>query len=548
MTAVSAELSSVLRALPGAALLVDGSGRVLAANESACTLTGSPLARLDGSPLAELVVESEEVLRSRLEMWSRSRQSLPGGLTWRDSTGRQIPLRCDGAAVVPAGESSHAVVLLLLHPRLDTREPFHLLREKVDALTGEVRERRRLERERAILLQREKDARLEAERQSRLKDEFLATLSHELRTPLNAILGWTELLQGDPGAGVLEEGREVIERNARLQKQLIEDLLDVSRIISGRVRLEMGVVDVPSVVHSAVQSVRPMAKERRVRLESVQGSLSGWVHGDADRVQQIVWNLLTNALKFTPAGGDVCISIAESGGKAEISVRDTGEGIDPAFIPHLFERFRQAEATTTRRHGGLGLGLSIVRQLTELHGGRVEAESEGLGKGATFRVYLPLTLGEPRMPAGKPVEKSPAAIEAENGTALRGLRVLVVDDEPDSREVLRRLLRRAGADVEAAGSADEAMELAGRSSLDAIVSDIAMPGVDGYELVRRLRETETFREGRRPVVAVSAFVRPEDRARSRVAGFDEHLAKPLDPDELIRLLRHLVNRSAQSNA
>jgi signal transduction histidine kinase/ActR/RegA family two-component response regulator len=388
--------------------------------------------------------------------------------------------------------------------------------------------------QRAQLLESEQAARSEAERASRLKDEFVATLSHELRTPLSAILGWAHILR-EPAIepDQIRAGVEVIERNARAQAQIIEDLLDMSRIIAGQIRLDVQQVDLADVVESALGTVRPAAEAKGIRLHTIIDPKIGAVRGDPQRLQQIVWNLLSNAIKFTPKDGRVEVSIARVNSHVEIAVADTGQGIRPEFLPHVFDRFRQADGSTTRRHSGLGLGLSIVKQLVELHGGTIRAKSAGADQGATFTVELP------RMPvhaeeSERAHPQTPAPVSfAHEPMSLTGLRVLVVDDEPDAREIVRRLLAGHGAVPECAASAIEALAAFRKMRPDVIISDIGMPEKDGYELIKDIREMEKSLGGTTPAVALTAFARSADRTRAMLAGYQMHLAKPVEPAELI---------------
>ncbi|HEY3065333.1 MAG TPA: PAS domain-containing protein [Methylomirabilota bacterium] len=375
-----------------------------------------------------------------------------------------------------------------------------------------------------------------AQEANRAKDEFLATLSHELRTPLHAMLGWTGILRrATMDSAEHNRAIEVIERNTRLQAQLIEDLLDVSRIVTGKLRLDVRPLDLPPVIEAALDSVRVAAAAKAIRIETALDTDVGPVSGDADRLQQVVWNLLSNAIKFTPRDGRVSVSLEGIGDHARISVSDTGVGISPAFLPHLFERFRQADSTATRTHGGLGIGLALVRHLVELHGGRVRAESAGEGQGATFTVELPL-LPTTTTPAALRSELTPAA---EGLPALDGVRVLVVDDEADARELVTAVLERCGAIVEPAASAAEAEAALERSTPDVVVSDVGLPGEDGYALVRKLRSLDGERAGI-PAVALTAYAHPADRTRALLAGFQMHLAKPIEPEELAAVVANLA--------
>ena len=411
------------------------------------------------------------------------------------------------------------------------------------ALAREQEARRvadRLSEELGHLLERERASRAEAEAANRAKDEFLAILSHELRTPLNAVLGWARILKTTPENGaLLHRAVDTIARNAELQAQLIDDLLDVSRIVAGKLSLEISAVDLRRVVEDAVQSVSAAAAAKGVRIEIESGGVSGFVAGDSRRLQQVVWNLLSNAVKFTPTGALVRVAVRPDADWIEIAVSDSGAGIDPSFLPHVFERFRQADSTTTRGQGGLGLGLAIVRHIVEQHGGEVQATSEGLGRGATFTV---------RLPRRKPTETTADSGEAHTplpampapGPLLSGLRILVVDDEPDSRDVVATALGEYGAVVTAVDSAREALRQLGASSPHVLVSDISMPGEDGYELIRRVRAQPDASRARVLAIALTAYARPEERLQSLMAGFDAHVAKPIDPAELATVIARLA--------
>jgi PAS domain S-box-containing protein len=392
-------------------------------------------------------------------------------------------------------------------------------------------------------------ARRQAEEANRLKDEFLATVSHELRTPLNAILGWAQILRGnDVGPEDVEHGLDTIERNARAQAQLIGDLLDVSRIVSGKLRLDLRTVDLPPIVEAAIEACRPAADAKGVQLDRFLDASAGPVDGDPDRLQQVVWNLISNAVKFTPRGGRAEVLLRRGGGgedaTAEIIVSDTGHGIDPQFLPHVFDRFRQADATTTRQHGGLGLGLAIVRHIVELHGGSIEAHSEGENRGATFVVSLPLTrtkqVSEPMDPlqgSSRPVQTNDEAM------SLMGLRVLVVDDDPDSRDLVGKILQDGQADVSTADSVAEALAALQRDRFDVLISDIGMPAEDGYSLLQRIRALELPGNGHLPAVALTALARAADRTRAINAGFDLHLTKPIEPGALRAAVARVAGRT-----
>lgn len=394
-----------------------------------------------------------------------------------------------------------------------------------------------------------KQARDEAETANRIKDEFLANLSHELRTPLQAILGWAQLLQRTRRDDTdLHEALRVIVRSAEAQAQMIEDVLDVSRITSGRLRLETQPLDPVQVVEAAVKSVRPTAEAKGISLEVRAQREAGQVLGDPTRLQQVVWNLLTNAIKFTPTGGHVTASIGRVSNDIEISISDTGQGISADFLPFMFERFRQAGRAGSRGVSGLGLGLALVRHLTEMHGGTVSAESGGEGLGSTFRVRLPVKMNEPtstgshtRLPGDllrQMLEESPP---------LMARRVLVVEDEPDARELLSRVLRGCGAHVDAFDSAEKALNALESNNYDCLVSDIALPGRDGYSLISEIRATESIRELRTmPALAMTAFARPEDERKALESGFQRWLRKPVDPLRIASVLVDLLEEPTPS--
>ena len=415
----------------------------------------------------------------------------------------------------------------------------------------DISDRREQERQRISLLTREQEARADAESANRLKDEFLATLSHELRTPLNAIIGWAHLLR----TGTLDEataGRalETIDRNAKAQNQLINDILDVSRIITGKLHLTLQPVDPGAVMEAALDTVRPTAAAKEIKIEASLEPSVGTVSGDPDRLQQVVWNLMTNAIKFTPKGGKVQVKLRRVDSQALIVVADSGPGISPEFLPHVFERFRQGDASTTRSHLGLGLGLAIVRHLVELHGGTVEASSAGEGQGATFAVHLPLVnarRSEDRtIPAGAEAAAADAAPHAAPAPAprLEGVRVLLVDDDVEGREAMTAVLQKRGAQVISAASSQEALEAIGREQPDVLLSDIEMPGEDGHSLIRKVRELPADRGGDIPAAALTAYARGEDRQKALLAGFQVHVSKPVQPDELAAVIAELAGRRA----
>ena len=405
--------------------------------------------------------------------------------------------------------------------------------------TGFVRDltaRVHAEREREQLLIRESNARREAETASRAKDEFLATLSHELRTPLNAIVGWTRmLLDGTMDERSARKALQVIDRNAHLQTQLVADILDVSRIITGGLRLDLRPVDLGSVIGAALDAVRPAADAKQVRLRSRLAASTRVHQGDPDRLQQVVWNLLSNAVKFTPARGSVEIALLDgSDGGVRIKVQDDGGGIEPAFLPHVFERFWQADGSVSRQHGGLGLGLAIVRHLVELHGGTVLAESAGPGKGSTFTVELPRADSDRTLTL--PAEHRRRAIERsrpDHAISLAGCRALVVDDQEDARDLLTAILQTAGAEVRTASSVDEALRHLETSPADVLLADVGMPGADGYALIREVRRRDAQTGRRLPAAAITAYVGTRDRTHALAAGFDLHISKPIRPATIL---------------
>jgi signal transduction histidine kinase len=493
----------------------------------------------EGAPVGTLVIRDD-----RTEQWERLRRYLAtvaavslaallvallaGRLAGRAISAPILALAGTARAVsegndfsvraVPRGRDEVGVLVATFNDMLDGLERRDAELRRIQAeLEQRVEERTGLLRE--------------AEDANQLKDQFLATLSHELRTPLNAIVGWTTLLmQGNLQADAAARAVTVIDRNARAQTKLIEDVLDVSRIVSGKLRLNVAVLDLTAVVKSAAESVSHAAAAKRIRLKLLLEAGTGPVSGDPDRLQQVVWNLLSNAIKFTPAGGTVTVQVEQGDSSMNLVVRDDGAGIAPDFLPYVFERFRQADPSTTRAHGGLGLGLAIVRHLVELHGGTVRTASDGPGRGSTFTVALPLVAEA----APRPVAAGPSG-----SPDLHGLYVLVVDDEVDGRSFVETALAGYGAEVKGVGSAADAMAaLAGRVP-DAIVCDIEMPGRDGLDLIREVRLLPAAR-GRIPATALTAHVRPEDRMRSLVAGFQVHLSKPVDPIELAVVVAGLV--------
>jgi signal transduction histidine kinase/CheY-like chemotaxis protein len=393
--------------------------------------------------------------------------------------------------------------------------------------------------------QTDRMARSEAERLGRIKDEFLANLSHEIRTPLNAILGWSQLLEpGKTCEADLIEGLKVITRNARTQARLIDDLLDMSRIVSGKMRLDVQRVDLPAVIDAAIESVKPAAEAKGIKLQKVIDPIAGPVTGDPSRLQQVVWNLLTNAIKFTPKGGNVQVVVERSNSHVELSVSDTGIGIPADFLPHVFERFSQADNSVGRGYAGLGLGLAIVKSLAELHGGSVRVKSGGEGKGTTFIVSLPISVVH-TLDAGENLQR--AKIDKNESLLhtpdLKGIKIVVVDDEADAIGLVKRIMEDRGATVTACTSGTECLDRIAKLRPDVAIMDIGMQEMDGYTLIGKLRALSPEHGGRTPAVALTAFVRSEDRRQAMLAGFDVHVAKPVEPGELVAVVSRLARRN-----
>ena len=510
-----------------AIFMLDTEGRVTSWNSGAEQMLGYTVDEVLGQPAARFFVKGDDVLEREMQEAQATGRATSTG--WR--------VRKD---------AGHRYVEGLLNAVRD--DDGRLL--GYAKLMKDVTDKRRAEAEREHLLLSERAARSEAERASRMKDEFLATLGHELRTPLNAILGWSQVLRCLPGANPeIDDGLKVIERNARAQAQIIEDLLDMSSIISGKVRLDMQKVELASIVTAAINGVRPAAAAKGIHLVERIEPLARPVSGDPNRLQQVFWNLLTNAVKFTPEGGQVAVTLERKGTHAAVCVADNGSGIDDAFLPHVFERFRQADASASRRHGGLGLGLSIVKQLVELHGGVVSAASDGKDKGSRFTVELPLAAVDTyAVEAAAGREPRPSALSSDIAAPLpranlKGVRVLVVDDEPDARDLVERLLTECAAIVTTAASASEALQQVTREKPDVLVSDIGMPEEDGYTLMRWIRKLDGDR-GDIPAIAFTAYARAEDRTKAMQAGYQLHLAKPVEPAKLIAMVAKLAKRPA----
>jgi PAS domain S-box-containing protein len=524
-TAAIAEREARFRQLadtmPQLAWIARGDGHISWYNRRWYEYTGTTPQQMEG--WGWQAVHDPDVLPEVLERW---RSSIATGAVFE----MELPLR--------AADGTFRPFLTRVAPlRDDAGQVVQWFGTNTD-----VTEQRRAAEEREQLLEREREARSVAENASRMKDEFLATLSHELRTPLNAILGWAHLLgQGQRSAEELARGMRTIERNARAQTQIVEDLLDMSGIVGGKVRLEVQRVDLAALISSSIQAVAVSAEAKGVRIDTVLHSRAAPITGDPARLQQVLWNLLSNAVKFTPRGGRIEVRLERVGADAKLTVADTGEGIEPAFLPFVFDRFRQGDASTTRRHGGLGIGLAIVKQLVELHGGKVHARSAGPDQGSSFTISLP---GAGSEHSSQP-EISPQPVDASDAADapldVSGVKVLVVDDEPDTRAVIQRLLEGYGAEVRTAGSAAEALALLESEVPTVLVSDIGMPGEDGYALIRRIRAMPAPK-GRIPALALTAYARPEDRVKAVIAGFQMHVAKPVEPAELVALVASLAQR------
>jgi signal transduction histidine kinase/CheY-like chemotaxis protein len=410
-----------------------------------------------------------------------------------------------------------------------------------EALAEELGRRVGVALENAQLYAAAQAAAQSAEEASRAKDEFLATVSHELRTPLAAILGWSTLLKDRISDPTVVKPIAVIHRNAQAQVKIIDDILDVSRVITGKLRMDVRATDLAAITRDALEVIRPSADAKRIKLELTTHCDPCPLVADPERLQQVVWNLLSNAVKFTEAGGTISVSVAKEDEQLVLEVRDTGKGIEPEFLPLVFDRFRQADPSTTRRVGGLGLGLALVRHIVELHGGRVIASSEGIGAGTTMTIILPIRA----VTAAATLRAAELVSDASTPSSLTGIKVLVVDDEPDARDVVAAVLLDAGAEVDSAGSAAEGFQAFKRFRPDVLVSDIGMPDEDGYAFIRRVRGLSTAEGGRIPSLALTAFAREEDRSRAISAGFTTHIGKPVNPAALVGAVANLWNIRAR---
>lgn len=531
----------IAKILPEPVALVTGEGEILFANQTFEKVFHKNGDSINGGNLFDRTITQPDKLAEFLRNCSRSRQMTIGALHLLDENGQNSICRCEGALLEPAGENRTAKIFLRLKTKEASSRQFSLLTEKIGALNKEILERKRAEERNETLYH-------EAVEASRLKDEFLATLSHELRTPLNAVLGWARILRtGSLDEDAFSKALETIERNARSQSQLIEDLLDVSRIITGKLRLDVRPIDIASIIEVAVDSLRPSADNKSIRLQVILDPRAGFISGDAERLQQAVWNLLSNAIKFTPKRGRIQVRLERVNSHVEVIISDTGKGISKEFLPFVFERFLQADASKTRKYGGLGLGLAITRHIVELHGGTVHAHSAGEENGATFTIKLPLLIirEEERFPGETNIRQHPTAekpIDFDCLPAIENLRLLVVDDNEDARDLLKTILEKCEAQVVAAASADEAFEELLQGGFDILISDIEMPNQDGYSLITKIRKNEDEKIKSIPAIALTAHARTEDRLRILSAGFDSHLAKPFEPAELIAVIAGLARR------
>jgi len=529
-------VTAVLRLLQDPVLVLGGHGRVVHANRPAIEQLALPSPLPDELDFRSMLVEPD-AFDEFLRMALRVMDPVPGGFAVREGE-RAVAHRCDAARLV--GTSEPYVVLFVQRRR--SGDPFVLLTDKLADLTREVRRRREIEdalrRSEAHLQERI----IEAERANRAKDEFLATVSHELRTPLQSILGWARLLAtGELADDKVRRAIETIERNAVVQSQLIEDLLDVSRIIAGKLRLDIQAVEPGPLVDAAIESVRPAIEAKQLRFQSIIEPQAGPLLADPPRIQQIVWNLLSNAVKFTPKGGRIHLVLRRVDSHVELEVSDSGCGIPAEFLGRIFQYFTQLDGSSSRGQGGLGLGLAICRHLVELHGGTIDALSEGDGRGATFRVRLPRAIV--RSTPGDPIRRHPAEIQGprfECPPELVGLTVLVVDDEPDARELVAQVLVQCGAVVHTAGSVAEALRVVDDARPTVVLSDIGMPHEDGFAFIQRLRALPREQGGSTPVAALTAYASSEDRRRALMAGFQLHVPKPVEPAELVAVVASLA--------
>ena len=534
--------------------IYDDAGTVIGASKIARDISDRRTAELAIRRLAAVVESSDDAIISKdldgvITSWNTSAQRM-FGYTPEEAIGRSVRM------LIPADRQAEEDEVLERIRRGDRVAHFETVRQRRDGSTltisltvspirddqGRVIGASKVARDISLWAQLARDA----AQASRMKDEFLAVLSHELRTPLHAIIGYAKLMRmGAVVGSKLTDAVEAIERNSKLLGQMIDDVLDVSRIVAGKTRLDVQPLELPLVIHNAVSTVQPAADAKSVRIEVVIDPRTGLVSGDPARLQQVVWNLLTNAVKFTPKGGRVQVRLERVHSHIEVVVSDTGVGIAPEFLPHVFDRFSQADTGLTRRTGGLGLGLSIVRHLVEMHGGTVEVASPGTGLGSTFRVCLPTRIAHPSTQAG-PLARHPTAALTGRPlpmlTGLSGVRVLAVDDDAEARQVLRAILESAGAEVDTVSSGAEVLEHLTAHRPDVLIADVGMPGMDGFDLIEQVRAFDDAGVRDVPAAALTAYARPEDRTRALHSGFEMHLAKPVDPAELVASVATLARR------
>ena len=531
-------LRVTLSSIGDAVITTDVEGRVTLMNQVAEALTGWDQAEAMGHSLTDIFQIVNELSRQPFE---------------------NPVLRALNAGTI-VGLANHTILMARDGKEWPIDDSAAPIRNEQGEVVGavlvfrDISERKQLELERERLLATAQAAQKEAEQANRLKDEFLATASHELRTPLTAVLGWSRMLRtGKLDAETSARALEAIERNAALQTKLIDDLLDISRIITGKLTLDRSAIEVAHVISDAVNTVRPAADAKHITIETTFDAEAGPVLGDANRLQQVVWNLLSNAVKFTPKQGHIAVALQRVNSEVEISVVDSGEGISKEFLPYVFDRFRQGDGKTTRSHSGLGIGLAIVRQLVESHGGTVDAHSDGPGCGATFKFRLPV-LSINSVPGRKTGADSTLTraratgrLNIECPPRLDGVRVLVVDDDSDTRQMLKAVLSECQADVITAASAAEAIKEIKQRKPDVLVSDLGMPDQDGYELIKNIRNAESAdNTARIPALALTAYAKAEDRVRALAGGYQVHLAKPVEPAEFVLVVANLAGRGENS--
>lgn len=539
-------LQKIVKALPQAAVIVDGHTEVLADNRAARELCGIERT-VHGRRLRDLLDPAQNDLLRHLAACRRTDQPVPFALRFERDPARRLLCWATQVRRRSAGDGRE---LFLLRFGCDAEHGnrFEDLTLRVRDLHEEILMRKEVEAERNALLESERVARGEAERANRMKDEFLATVSHELRTPLHAVVSWAQLIMDQLPSGTQRDAIEAILRNARAQARLVNDLLELSQIITGKYRMAVEPVRLAEVAEAAFTAVRQAAASRGIHIAIEVAPDLPIVSGDADRLQQVLWNLLSNAVKFSPEGGRVQVTADRRGNAVAVVVRDEGEGIQSELLPFIFDRFRQVDASSTRRHGGLGLGLSISKLLVELHGGSVRAENATTGPGAVFTVTVPvghsepMTEPQPERPAA--AEGAPETLPRESEGTVDGLCILLVDDHVDSRRALERLLRMLGAEVVGAGSSLEGLRALETMVPDVVLSDLAMPGEDGFAFVRRIRALPDAEIARVPTIALTAYARREDRARALAAGFDQYLAKPVEKSDLVEAICGVTGRAS----